>query len=559
MSLPGDDQNAEDGATSEAVDVAEAESRSARPAARTPDAAVANEGTGEPAAPSVDVGDSPEPLAVSAADADKGKDSDSDSDSDKDADKGSDKGKDLDSDSGRGGRGWSWGVPVAIYVLSAAAYVAVLGDRVLENSPDDHYVHLAAAWIDGRLGEEGDPPGTNDWACYDTEQRTTCPNNRWAFPDKDRYRWYVSFPPFPAAVILPAVALFGVDLPDRLIWALLGGLAPMLLFLLLRALVRRGYSERRLLEDLWLTALFAFGTVFFFVAVQGTVWFAAHVVCVPLVILYLWFALDAQRPFWAGVMLALCFITRPTTALLCLFFALEAARRARRAATPDARPLEDGWLRRAWAFIRAVDLRAFLRLSVIFAAPILAVGAVMMWMNHARFGDPFEFGHTYLQIRWRPRIETWGLFNFHYFAKNLAVFTSALPWLSAEPPYLTMSRHGLALWVTTPALWLALWPRPLPRETRRVVIFLFTATAAVAVWNLCYQNSGWIQFGYRFALDYLPLLFVILALGRRPFRAGFFVLLLWSVAINLFGAITFDRAWHYYDGDASQDVIFQPD
>ena len=459
---------------------------------------------------------------------------------------------------GRIGRGCRWVVPLLVYLVSASVYAAVLGDRILENSPDDHYAHLAAAWMDGRLHIEGDPPGNNDWACYDTELEDLCPNNRWQFSDKERYRWYVSFPPLPAAVILPAVAIWGVDLADRLFWALLAGTGPLLLLLLLGRLRQLGLSDRRPWEDLVLTALFAFGTVFFFVAVQGTVWFAAHVVCVPLILLFLRFALGADRPLLAGLMLGLCFLTRPTTAALALFFALEAARRHQREGAQPVDP-EASWLRRAGRLIRGIDLGPFVRAGALFALPVLLCGAVMMGMNDARFGDPFEFGHTYLQIRWRPRIETWGLFNFHYFAKNLAVFTSSLPWLSAEAPYLKVSRHGLALWVTTPALFLVLWPKPLSLAARRVVAFLLAAAIPVALWNLCYQNSGWVQFGYRFALDYLPLLFLVIALGRRPFRVGFFLLFAWSVAINLFGALTFDRAWAYYDNDPTQDVLFQPD
>jgi hypothetical protein len=31
--------------------------------------------------------------------------------------------------------------------------------------------------------------------------------------------------------------------------------------------------------------------------------------------------------------------------------------------------------------------------------------------------------------------------------------------------------------------------------------------------DLLYQNSGWVQFGYRFATDYMIVLFVLIALG----------------------------------------------
>jgi hypothetical protein len=46
--------------------------------------------------------------------------------------------------------------------------------------------------------------------------------------------------------------------------------------------------------------------------------------------------------------------------------------------------------------------------------------------------------------------------------------------------------------------------------------------------------------------------------GRR-LGTGFYLLLIWAIAINTFGAITFDRAGMFYDGDPTQNVIFQPD
>jgi hypothetical protein len=178
-----------------------------------------------------------------------------------------------------------------------------------------------------------------------------------------------------------------------------------------------------------------------------------------------------------------------------------------------------------------------------------------MALNQARFGDPFEFGHTYLQIRWRRRIETWGLFNYHYVAKNLAVVLTSLPWLSAAPPHLKISRHGLALWLTTPNLLYLLWPaRMTPRSWA-----LVAAVVPVALLDLAYQNSGWVQFGYRFSLDYLPLLFVLLALGGRRFGRLFVLLAIVAVIVNAFGAITFDRVHRFYDDDLTQSVVFQPD
>ncbi|HEX2676381.1 MAG TPA: hypothetical protein VHM19_07065, partial [Polyangiales bacterium] len=88
---------------------------------------------------------------------------------------------------------------------------------------------------------------------------------------------------------------------------------------------------------------------------------------------------------------------------------------------------------------------------------------------------------------------------------------------------------------------------------------LALGAAAVALLDLCYQNSGWIQFAYRFSLDYAVVLVALLALGGRRLGKTFYAMLVVSIAINLFGAITFDRVNKFYDQDPTQNVLFQPD
>jgi hypothetical protein len=80
--------------------------------------------------------------------------------------------------------------------------------------------------------------------------------------------------------------------------------------------------------------------------------------------------------------------------------------------------------------------------------------------------------------------------------------------------------------------------------------------ASVAVWSLCYQNSGWIQFGYRFALDYIVLLVLLLAVGGRPINHWTKALIVIGVLINLFGAVTFQRFGQFYKTDtAAYDTV----
>ena len=427
-------------------------------------------------------------------------------------------------------------LPLAIFASCAAIYVLTLGPRAWQPSPNNHFVHLADSFLHGQLSVVGNqPPGNNDWARYEG-------------------RWFVSFPPFPAIVILPAVAIWGTATLDRLFWAILAGLGPALLFVLLRRLSERGESTRGTRDNLLLTALFAFGSVFFYVAVQGTVWFSAHVLATTLIALYLLFSLDAKQPLLAGAMLGFSFLTRTTSALLVIVFVVEALRahrqRAERELDPEAWPPLV-----AFHWLQGADWPRVIKAGVVFALPVLACSAFQLWMNAARFDDAFTFGHEHLQVRWQKRIETWGLFNFHYFSKNLAVFVAGMPWITNTAPHVKISGHGLALWFTTPNLLWLLWPKRI--DARMVGLYL--AAGVVMLLNLCYQNSGWVQFGYRFALDYLPLLFVLLALGARRFGPGFWLCAVFAVVVNAFGALTFDRVPQYYDNDGTQNRVFQPD
>jgi hypothetical protein len=432
-----------------------------------------------------------------------------------------------------------WAIPAAIFALCAIVYCSFSGERLLSPSPNNHYVHLAGAWLDGRLDLGPNAPGTNDWACFDRVDRGPCPQGRYSFDGDEgsRYRWYVSFPPLPAVLLTPFVAVWGLATLDRLLWALFAGLAPAFLFIALRYLRESAKTAREPRDDFLLTALFAVGSVYFFVAVQGEVWFAAQVVASAFVCLYLFFSFDARFPALSGLMLGLAFASRPATVLLFPFFTIEAVRAAR--SHPSRSPSRP-------------------RLGVLlgrFAAPLSVIVLVVMWYNFARFHDPLEFGHRFLQIRWRPRIETWGLFDIHYLRRNLTVYLASLPWLYASSPFVRISRHGLALWFTTPNLLWSLFPKSVDATTAA----LWAAVVPTALCTLLYQNTGWVQFGYRFSLDYLPLVFALMALTGRRFGKAFLVCAVFSIVVNTFGAVTFNRHPQFYDTDPTQEVIFKQD
>jgi len=441
----------------------------------------------------------------------------------------------------RGWRGF-----IVLYVVFSGAYLGASGARLRQHSIYNHYVYLADGWLHGRLALVGQPPNENDWAKVDVFKlkdgrelrgtygsRTGGPVDRFyplrgpsvTVPESEIVSRtsirYVSFPPFPAVLMVPFVAIWHLQFNDVLFTALWAGLNPALLFLLLGDLRRRGLSRRTVSDDLWLTAFFGVGSVYYYCSVIGQVWFTAQITFVTMSIGYAWASLDAERPGLAGLCTGLAFATRPTGLFMAPLFLLEAVR------------VSGGWealrSRGGW--------RALAPRLARFAVPVAAIGAVLAWHNWTRFGNPSEFGHRFLNVQWQDRIGRYGLFNYHFLSRNLAAALVLLPRIMTRAPFVKFSQHGMSLLVTSPNLAYTVMPQERSRLTRP----LWLTIAAVAIPSLLYQNSGYVQWGYRFSLDYMVYFVVLLAIGDRRFTRWFKALIVIAFAINLFLAITFDR------------------
>jgi hypothetical protein len=447
-----------------------------------------------------------------------------------------------------------WRGFLVVYVVFTGAYLGASANHLRQHSLYNHYVYLAEGWLHGRLALAGPPPNENDWAKVDVFKlrdgrelrgtygsRTGGPTDRFyplrgkpeTVPESEIVSRtairYVSFPPFPAVLMAPFVAIWGLAFNDVLFTALWAGLNPALLFLLLGDLRRRGLSRRSVGDDLWLTAMLGVGSVYYYCAVIGQVWFTALIIGVTVSIGYAWASLGASRPALAGLCVALGFATRPPWLVLPLFV-WEAVR------------VSGGWS----ALRTAAGWRALAPRLVRFAVPLVIVGAVLAWHNWARFQNPFEFGHKFLNVQWQERIGRFGLFNYHFLSRNLAAALVLLPRIMLHAPFVKISHHGMSLLVTSPNLVYTVLPQGEPKSVLTRPLWL--TLAAVAIPSLLYQNSGYIQFGYRFSLDYMIYFIMLLAVGNRPFTRLFKALIVVAFAINLFLAIVFDRYMEFgYD------------
>ena len=500
-----------------------------------------------------------------------------------------------------------WRTLLLIGATVSAVYGLTAWDRLLQPTAQFHFVDLASSFLHGRLDTDtprrharsrslpedpsglqeavnravGGGSGWNDWASYRVLTLNGGQEVRGVFPFKDkpgprqtefwtvdgkmmfidvdrdlatgcdknnlrarcdRVIYQVSFPPFPALVLLPAVVIWGYNVNDVLFTLLFGALSALLLWWWLERLAQGGLIHHSPGDRLWLVAMLAFGTVLWYCATRGEVWFTALTMGVALHLAFLLAAQGARHPLLAGLLLGAGVATRTPLLFAAIFLPLEAL-------FPDGR----------WLGGRGrVGLRHAAGRIALFCLPMAAVGLALAWYNWARWQNPLEFGHFYLLEGTRAPTREFGLFNFHFLNHNLGAALTNLPRLSDRQPWIQITRHGLGILACTPALFALMGgsrdhptaPELDEQSVRRRALtrHLAIAVAAIAAPALLYQNDGWQQFGYRFALDFWPALIGVFALRVGHLDRRLKALILIGIIIQLFGAITFGRfETFYYD------------
>jgi hypothetical protein len=395
---------------------------------------------------------------------------------------------------------------VAIGLLAAATYLATAAAVYSVRAPKQAYFdELAEAFLAGRL-DLAAPRDTHDLVRHEG-------------------RWYVPFPPAPAVLLMPWVACFGAAGTNTVFYSMLvGSLNVAVVFLFLEALRLRGLSRLRARDDLWLTLLFALGTVHWSIAPLGEVWYSAQLTTVLFLALAAWLAATGRSPWLVGGALAVAVGTRPHVVLCWPFLAGLAAE-----PPPGERRKTDGRRWAGWATRSLVP-------------PFVAVCALLGY-NHARFGSPFDFGYSReaVAVELAADLATYGQFSLHYAARNLRIILAGLPrWVAAghrwEPDPL-----GMSLFLTTPALvWCA---RAGLRSWWTAGAWIGTLLVLLPL--VFYYNTGWWQFGYRFSLDFVVPAMALLAAGAgRRASLALRIAIVAGIAVNGWGVSWWGETWY---------------
>jgi len=379
------------------------------------------------------------------------------------------------------------------------------------------------------------------------------------------------FPPLPAIVLLPFVTIWGLATDERAVSIWLGAVAVGLAWWMLGRL-----SVSRTIRAST-TLFFAFGTVFWYAAAEGTTWFFAHVVAVNCLLLAVGVALGGDRKADASV---------PRPRLGWLTASLGGAIR-NPFSVLDGRQLVAGFL---------FGLACTARLTIVFGAPFFVfVGGGGTWLrrsvsaglgaavpvglllayNVVTTGSVVHPGYDYLyhlEAAGYPGLNyhtDWNIEDIRYLPQNLGIMLWSLPafqpdtipssvlpgqalcvdpgavrgLFDASCPIAMPRDVGMSLLLTSPMYLLAF--RGLFRRSR-LVVGAGLAILAIAFVNLLHFSQGWVQFGYRFSNDFVVFALVLVAIGMgRRHRVGWLGLglLVASVAINAWGV-----AWGQIQG-----------
>ncbi len=341
---------------------------------------------------------------------------------------------------------------------------------------------------------------------------------------------FVPFGPFPAIVLLPLVALVGPQTADS--WQPIVNAAIAALDVGLAWILVGRLGVGRLSHRLALAVLFGFSTQIWWVTTRGGVWHTGHLVASALTLLVLIELLGRRRMLLVGLLGGAAFLTRaPLLFALPLYGAwtlLEAPRPGVPAAFVRLRRVGHS----AGVALRDLPLRAWFLLTLGVVPSLL----FSFWYNAVRFGSPLESGYGMASLpAFLEAQRNIGLFSVLHLGRNLDYLLWHLPRLVPDFPFFRPDGLGLSILITSPGLFLALRA---PWYDRRAWL-LAGLVAFTLMPNLLYYGGGWLQFGYRYALDAIPFALALCAMAvasRDRIGRGWMTLILAGVVVNAAGA-----------------------
>jgi len=384
-----------------------------------------------------------------------------------------------------------------LFLLVVAFNLGLLGN--------DHFVKLAESFASGHLyfSEEY---VSDLLARYDTVQIN------------DKFYWPLG--PLPAVLLMPFLFLtkfYSVNLQGLLnIFLVLATF-----FIVYRVSKKQGFIEN---DAIFLAIAFCFASMFMGVALRPSSWYFAHTVTVLFIFIALLEYFSKKRLWIIGILFGLIALTRMTATIGIIFFILD-------------------------IFLNAKDsFRIKFDKLVKLLLPFALLVMILLFYNYARFNNFFEQGYTnQILIEAHTKARSYGILSIKHLPGNLYYALLSVP----EPvfkdqishvltfPFIKSNWWGMSIFVTSPYLLCLFFMKLKDRLSKLLLITVFL----VAVPLFLYYGIGYVQFGYRYALDFMPFLFLLFIKnyydikGKLTFNIK--SVLLASLVFNMYLFLTF--------------------
>ncbi len=361
-------------------------------------------------------------------------------------------------------------IKVSPILLLVFLFCIIASFRILQYTyrlQQSHYTYLAKSFLQGRLDLPIPLPDTviGDISFF-----------------KNKY--YIYFGPVPAILLIPIVAVFK-EPPSQHILGLF--FIFLDLFLLYKIAKKLGLSKN---NSFWLSLFFVFGTIFSSLGLTNITSYQVQIIAVSFLICSIYEFFHQRRWLLIGIFLALAGATKPTLYLATAFFAIE--------------------------LIHSNFTQMRIRNILLLITPILISILFLGIYNFVRFDNFFETGYSYqtdIGVSLQDAASK-GIFSLRHIPGNLyfLLFKGPEPVRAnqinflLQPPYLKADLWGMGIFFTSPLFLYAF----LSKLRQKYVLNSLLTVLLMLVPILTYFGIGIWQFGFRYALDFYPFLFIIL-------------------------------------------------
>jgi len=330
---------------------------------------------------------------------------------------------------------------------------------------------------------------------------------------------YVPFPPFPAIVLLPFVAVFGFF---KHLTFVVAGITIFTIFILSRI-----FEKLDIEPDIvpWVIVGFFMGTSYWMcVFFNSNACFFAHIVAVCCIFMSINEALGKGRGLLVGLFLGMAFLSRQLS-LYSSFFIFAV--------------LWENHHYSSFATSKEKKTNLFKAAST-FGLCILAY----LVFNWVRFDNPLQTGYSYIlqtEIN-KARFDKYGLFHYAYVPFNFVHMFLQGFWISFKPPayvnivdvlpYTPPSSLdlGTSLTFASPFLFIAFFVKWKKNILRAAYLSIGLAMTHMMLY---YINGAFQINGQRYTLDFLTIVILLVALGAKEVpRKILKFTVTYSVALN---------------------------